>query len=138
MSGTRLRIGTAGWSIRREQADIVGDGASHLARYATRLNAVEINSSFYRPHRPSTYARWAKETTDEFAFAVKMPRHITHEKRLKDIDAPLTRFLEECGALEEKLGCILIQLPPSLTFDTKIAQDFFATLRDQFAGSVAC
>jgi uncharacterized protein YecE (DUF72 family) len=129
-----LRMGTAGWAIRREhQARFPGDGP-HLTRYAARLNAVEINSSFYRPHKPATYARWAKETPDGFAFSVKMPRAITHDAKLKDTRAALTRFLEECGALGEKLGCILIQLPPSLAF---AGADFFDRLRTKYDGPAA-
>ncbi len=129
-----LRIGTAGWAIRREQRDeFPGDG-SHLARYSGRLNAVEINSSFYRPHRPATYAKWARETPEGFSFSVKMPRTITHEARLVDIREPLARFLGECGMLGEKLGCILIQLPPSLAFRRT---DFFDRLRDLYHGPAA-
>jgi uncharacterized protein YecE (DUF72 family) len=129
-----LRIGTAGWAIRREhQACFPGDGP-HLSRYAARLNAVEINSSFYRPHRPQTYARWAKETPDGFAFSVKMPRAITHDAKLKDTRDALTRFLDECGALGGKLGCILIQLPPKLAF---ARSDFFAELRELYRGHAA-
>jgi uncharacterized protein YecE (DUF72 family) len=129
-----LRIGTAGWAIRREhQACFPGDGP-HLSRYAARLNAVEINSSFYRPHRPATYARWAKETPDGFVFSVKMPRAITHDAKLKDVRAALTRFLDECGALGGKLGCILIQLPPKLAF---APGDFFEQLRELYRGPAA-
>jgi uncharacterized protein YecE (DUF72 family) len=129
-----LRIGTAGWAIRREhQACFPGDG-SHLARYGVRLNAVEINSSFYRPHRAATYARWARETPDGFAFSVKMPRAITHDAKLKGACEALTRFLDECGALGEKLGCILIQLPPKLAF---APSDFFDQLRALYGGPAA-
>ncbi len=56
---------------------------SHLERYAAALNAVEINSSFYRPHRLATYERWAASVPEEFQFAVKIPKAITHEQRLK-------------------------------------------------------
>ncbi|WP_338034006.1 DUF72 domain-containing protein [Lichenicola cladoniae] len=74
------RIGVAGWSLRRDLADRFGTGASQLARYATRFNCVEINSSFYQLHRPATYARWAEAVPDTFRFAVKMPRSITHSE----------------------------------------------------------
>jgi uncharacterized protein YecE (DUF72 family) len=133
-----IHIGTAGWSIRREHAELFGAGKSHLARYATRFNAVEINSSFYRPHRPATYAKWAASVPRDFRFAVKMPRSITHEKRLRDAGAELARFAGEAGALGDKLGPILIQLPPSLAFDAKIARAFFAICRNAFAGLLAC
>jgi uncharacterized protein YecE (DUF72 family) len=129
-----LRIGTAGWAIRREQRDSFPGEGSHLARYAARLNAVEINSSFYRPHRPATYARWARETPAGFSFSVKMPRAITHEARLADAGDALARFLGECGELGGKLGCILIQLPPSLAFQQT---DFFKRLRALYRGPAA-
>ncbi len=129
-----IRIGTAGWAIRTGHKALFGEGASHLARYATRLNAVEINSSFYRPHRPTTYARWRSGTPDDFQFSVKMPRAITHEARLKGVGDALAAFLAPCGALEEKLGAILIQLPPSLAFEPT---DFFDRLRDLYDGPAA-
>ncbi|MEI9931051.1 MAG: DUF72 domain-containing protein [Rhizomicrobium sp.] len=132
-----LRIGTAGWAIRREyQNSFVSEG-SHLARYARVFNAVEINSSFYRPHRVSTYTRWAEETPKSFSFAVKMPRSITHNARLRDTGDLLHAFFSECTALKKKLGCVLIQLPPSLTFEAKIARTFFESLRKNYEGRTA-
>jgi uncharacterized protein YecE (DUF72 family) len=129
-----IRIGTAGWALRQEHKALFDEGASHLARYAGRLNAVEINSSFYRPHRTSTYARWARETPDGFRFSVKLPRAITHEARLKDAGGALDAFFAQCGGLGEKLGCVLIQLPPSLAF---APTDFFARLRERHDGPAA-
>ena len=78
----RTRIGTAGWSIPSRLADAFPKAGTHLARYAGRLQAVEINSSFYRSHRPATYARWARDVPEDFRFSVKMPKAITHEARL--------------------------------------------------------
>ncbi len=131
-----LHIGTAGWALPEAERARFGDGPSILARYATRLNAVEINSSFYRPHRPSTYARWATSVPGDFRFAVKVPRAITHERRLADCAAPLGAFLDQCGALGPRLGPLLVQLPPSLAFDPHT--DFFAVLRERFAGRAVC
>jgi uncharacterized protein YecE (DUF72 family) len=128
-------IGTAGWSIPKAHRERFGVGDSILARYATRLNAVEINSSFYRPHKSATYARWAGTVPDDFRFAVKMPKAITHEKRLKDASAPLEAFLGECAALGKKLGPLLVQLPPSLKF---ASTGFFGMLRDRFQGTAVC
>ncbi|HXC55270.1 MAG TPA: DUF72 domain-containing protein [Rhizomicrobium sp.] len=138
MSDGHVHVGTAGWSLRREQAARFGEGVSQLARYATRLTAVEINSSFYRPHRAATYARWAASVPADFRFAVKLPKAITHERRLVDVAAPLERFLSEAGALGGKLGPLLVQLPPSLAFDDRVARDFFAGLRARFDGAVVC
>jgi len=99
-----LRIGTAGWSVPSRYAAEVPPGGSHLERYARRLNAVEINSSFYRPHQHKTYARWAQSTPPGFRFAVKVPKAITHESRLADCGARLDRFVAEVAGLGDKLG----------------------------------
>jgi uncharacterized protein YecE (DUF72 family) len=133
-----IHIGIAGWGIRREHSDLFGAGESHLAGYATRFNVVEINSSFSRPHRPATYAKWAASVPRDFRFAVKMPRSITHAKRLRDAGEELNRFADEAGALGEKLGPVLIQLPPSLAFDAKPVRVFFAACRAVFHGLLAC
>jgi uncharacterized protein YecE (DUF72 family) len=100
--------------------------------------AVEINLSFYRPHRLSTYQRWADDVPDHFRFAVEMPKTITHEGRLRDVREPLLRFLGEIAGLGDKLGPVLIQLPPSLKFDLNAAEAFFRTLRDSFGGDIVC
>ena len=136
-AGADIFIGTAGWTIRRDHQDAFASGASHLARYAARLGGVEINSSFYRPHKPATYAKWAASVPPQFRFAVKIPRSITHEARLRDSADLLERFLGECTALGDRLGPLLIQLPPSLSFDAAVAKDFLAGLRKQFAGLAA-
>lgn len=123
-----LHIGTAAWSIPRAVAqDFPGDG-SHLARYARVLNCAEINTSFYRPHKPETYARWAEETPEDFRFSVKLPKAITHEAGLRGIKEPLVEFLDEAGQLGHRLGALLIQLPPSLAFDARTASAFFHLL----------
>lgn len=114
-----------------------GEG-SHLERYAQRFPAVEINSSFYRSHRPQTYARWAASTPIGFRFAVKIPKEITHTRRLREADTPLERFLAEVGALGEKLGPLAVQLPPSLPFEADAAGAFFRGLRRRFASGVVC
>ncbi|WP_458094418.1 DUF72 domain-containing protein [Roseomonas sp. WA12] len=111
---------------------------SHLQRYAGQLSAVEINSSFYRPHRPSTYARWAASAPPGFRFAVKVPREITHDRRLVDTAAPLERFLGEIAALGEALGPLLVQLPPSLAFDAASVRRFLAELRERSHDGIAC
>ncbi|HSZ75589.1 MAG TPA: DUF72 domain-containing protein [Rhizomicrobium sp.] len=133
-----IYVGTAGWAIPRESKPLFDSGDSQLQIYATRFNAVEINSSFYRPHRPGTYARWAASVPEHFRFAVKMPRSITHERRLKETDELLDTFLAQSRALGDRLGPILIQLPPSLKFDVRVACKFFDGLRDRFKGDVVC
>jgi uncharacterized protein YecE (DUF72 family) len=133
-----LHIGTAGWSLPKELRDGFGAGPSILARYATALNAVEINSSFYRAHKPAIYARWAAAVPADFRFAVKMPKAITHEARLKGAGALLDAFLEQSAALGGKRGPLLVQLPPSHAFEARPARTFFGMLRRRFSGSVVC
>ncbi len=131
-------IGCAGWSISKQHAALFPPAHSQLERYAQRFNAVELNSSFYRPHLPATYARGAAATPDDFSFAVKMPKAITHTRRLVGATEPLERFLAEAGQLGAKLGPLLVQLPPSLAFDTRVAGTFFTLLRERFDGLLVC
>lgn len=132
-----LRIGTAGWSVPSRHAAAFPTEGTHLQRYAQRLNAVEINTSFYRPHQPKTYEKWAASVPPDFRFAVKMPKTITHEKRLADCDDILARFLDEVAGLGDKLGVLLVQLPPRAAFDAKAADAFFDALRKLDATPVA-
>ena len=118
---------------------------SHLERYSGRFSAVEINSSFYRPHRPSTYQRWAATVPADFRFAVKMPKEITHTRRLAQVAEPLTRFLGEAGALGEKLGPIWCSCrrawpsrrtsPASFTISARASRGTSSVSRGTGAGS---
>lgn len=131
-------IGCAGWSIASAQKMHFPPSGSHLERYAAVLPAVEINSSFYRPHRPETYRRWRESVPDDFRFSVKVPRTITHQNRLLDTDVLVSEFLQEAGALAEKLGCLLVQLPPSLGFNLQTVQTFFRNLAARTDVPVVC
>ena len=123
----RIRIGVAGWSNPpASRADRQPD-QTHLAYYADHFSCVEINSSFYRSHRSATYARWRDETPPEFRFAVKMPRSITHEGRLRGTAGDVSRFYEEMGHLRPKLAAVLVQLPPGLEFSAATVRSFFKT-----------
>ena len=134
----RIRIGCAGWSILSRHRALFGEDGSHLARYATRFDAVEINSSFYRPHAATTYARWAAQVPRDFRFSVKLPKAITHEAALRGCGPALTRFADEVAGLGRRLGGLLVQLPPSLVFDARVAGTFFAALRRRFTCEIAC
>jgi len=132
-----VRVGCAGWSLPRETWPRFPETGTHLERYAARLNAAEINSSFYRPHQPATYARWAGSVPADFRFSAKLPQTITHEKRLRDCEDLLDGFLPQVTCLGEKLGCLLVQLPPSLVFDAASVSAFLRALRQRHAGGVA-
>lgn len=134
-AGRPIRVGCAGWSLPRAVIDAFPRDGSHLQRYAARLSCAEINSSFYRPHRAETYARWAASVPDEFRFAVKLPRAITHDARLGGVARELDRFLAQVRGLGDRLGCLLIQLPPSLGFEPALARRFFALLRRRHDGA---
>lgn len=132
-----IHLGCAGWSVPRLHAEHFPQQGPQLQRYAARLNAVEINSSFYRAHQPKTYARWAASVPEHFRFSVKLPKAITHEKRLLGCTGLLEQFLHECGHLGDRLGCLLVQLPPSLAFDVEVADRFFTRLRKHYDGWLA-
>jgi uncharacterized protein YecE (DUF72 family) len=132
------RIGTAGWTIPKAHAAHFRDAGSHLERYAQRLNAAEINSSFHKPHRRATYERWAASVPEDFAFAAKLPKAITHAARLANAEAALDAFLEQASGLGDKLHVLLVQLPPSFAFDAPLADGFFAALRERTGKLIAC
>ncbi len=135
-SQNTIQVGCAGWSFRKEHAaEFLADG-THLTRYAGRLPAVEINSSFYQPHTPATYTKWAASVPEDFRFAVKAPKEVTHTRRLVNAEDVLDRFLPEATALGEKLGPLLVQLPPSLQFSADVAEAFFTALRERFDGHI--
>lgn len=131
-------IATAGWSIPRTSARRFPRKGTHLQRYAKVLPGVEINSSFYREHAPDTYASWARATPQAFRFAVKVPRAITHDARLRAARRPLTEFLDNIAGLRSRLGPLLVQLPPSLPLELRVAGTFFTLLRQRFKGQVVC
>ncbi len=132
-----FRVGNAGWSIPARLRPSFGDAPNGLARYARLLDCVEINSSFYRPHARTTYEKWAATVPRGFRFSVKAPQRITHELALagsrRDVDA----FLAQVAGLGTKLGCVLVQLPPSAAFVPARARTFFALLRARHDGPVA-
>ena len=136
--GGRLLVGCAGWSIPSQHMHLFGPGESHLARYATRFSIVEINSTFYRPHQPRTFERWAASVPKAFRFSVKVPQAITHDARLHGVGDALSAFLDSIAGLGPKLGGLLVQLPPSLEFDARTAGTFFTMLRRRTDVPVAC
>lgn len=136
--GNLIHVGCAGWSIPGALHDRFPAIGSHLVRYASVLPAVEINTSFYRPHRAGTYERWRESVPEWFRFSAKVPKAITHEARLQSVDEALEKFIGEVTRLEHKLGCLLVQLPPSLHFDVPVARRFFRVLRALSDVPVVC
>jgi uncharacterized protein YecE (DUF72 family) len=133
-----MRVGCAGWGLSNAVAASFPSEGSHLERYAQVLTCVEINSSFYKPHRAETYVRWRDSVPASFRFSVKVPKAITHDARLVGCDTLLDEFLANATGLGDKLGCWLVQLPPTLVFDAAVAVPFFEALRARTALPVAC
>lgn len=122
----------------RISADRFPGEGTQLERYARVLRGVEINSSAYRDHGAGTYANWARQTPRHFRFAVKIPQQITHELRLRASRKPLEQFLASIAGLRSRLGPLVVQLPPSLSFETRVARGFFRLLREYHVGPIAC
>ncbi|MBC7500449.1 MAG: DUF72 domain-containing protein [Herminiimonas sp.] len=140
MSPATIRLGCAGWSLPRCTWPEFSAEGSHLERYAARLPAAEINSSFYRPHHPEVYARWAAtaaKVNPDFRFSVKMPKTMSHERRLKDCGGLMDDFIAQVTGLGDKLGCLLLQLPPSLALQNNDADIFLNALRERYPGPLA-
>ena len=133
-----LIVGTAGWSVPAAYAGAFGDVGPALERYASRFRGVEINSSFHRSHRPSTWARWAAIVPDGFQFAVKMPKTITHQRKLVGCADLVASFIDEVGPLGAKLAVLLVQLPPKLSFEPNVAAAFLRELSILSPARIAC
>ncbi len=130
-------IGVAGWQIPKELKErFPSAGGPVLTSYSARLPAVEINTTFYRDHRKSTFERWAQETPPNFRFIIKLSKDITHKEKL---NVDLRDHAESLNAILnfEKLAGLLIQLPPSLEFEGEIAEGFFTELRALYSGMIA-
>jgi len=102
------------------------------------FNAVEINSSFYRSHRCATYERWRDITPANFRFSAKMPRSVTHECALRRCRSELRKFIDEISGLGRKLSVILVQLPASLAFESRVSGHFFELLAAHSSVRLAC
>lgn len=131
-SRVELRIGISGWRYAGWRGKFYAEGLAQRREleFASRIfNSVEINGSFYSLQLPSSYRRWREETPDDFLFAVKGPRFITHMKKLREVEAPLGNFFASgVLALREKLGPILWQLPPNFGFNAERLRQFFHLL----------
>jgi uncharacterized protein YecE (DUF72 family) len=135
-----IRIGISGWTYAPWRGTFFPKGLAHRREleYASRkVSSIEINGTFYSLQTPSSYAKWAAETPDDFLFSVKGPRFITHILRLKAAKVPLANFFAS-GVLRlgTKLGPILWQLPPSFRYDPARLAEFFSLLpRDTAAAT---
>ncbi len=126
-----VRAGTSGYSYKEWKGSFYPDdlaAGDMLRYYATKLPAVEINNTFYRLPRASVLESWAQQVPDDFRFAIKASRRITHMKRLKDAADETTYLLDTVDTLESRLGVVLFQLPPNLRKDLPRLEQFFDDL----------
>lgn len=100
------------------------------------LTGVEINTSFYRNHKAHCYRKWANEVPDDFRFSVKLSKELTHVEKLEKCGWQLEQVIPPILELGEKLGCLLVQLPPKLEFSSKIVEIFLKDLRSLYSGPV--
>jgi uncharacterized protein YecE (DUF72 family) len=124
----RVYVGCATWAIGAANDLLLPRAASSLGRYARALTAAEVNSSFHRTHRHSTWSRWARSVGPSFRLSAKVPKAISHERRLVGADDLLDAFLGEVAQLGPKLGPLLLQLPPSFAFDAAVVEPFLDRL----------
>jgi uncharacterized protein YecE (DUF72 family) len=127
-----IRIGISGWRYKPWRGDFYPEGLkqkNELSFASRAVSSIEINGSFYALQRPESYADWYAQTPDDFVFSVKAPRFITHVKRLREVEKPLANFLASgVLGLEDKLGPMLWQFPPSFRFDPELFESFLAQL----------
>lgn len=126
----KIRIGTMGWSYDFWRGNFYPEGAENLlTEYAKNFATVEIDNTFYRIPSKDTVSKWKDEVPDDFIFSAKFPRKITHIKMLEDCKEDMEVFVEHISLLGNKLGPLLIQLPPSFKPDKSgILRDFLAGL----------
>ena len=131
---TPLYIGCAGWSLPRDHWESFPAEGTHLQRYATRMTCAEINSSFYRPHRPATYARWAESVPEGFRFSVKVPKQITHEARLLNCEKLIEGVHRAMLLFRPEAWLPAHPAPTFLAFEDKTARGFFSVFRSRYDG----
>lgn len=128
-------IGTSGWSYAGWKGDFYPAELplrKHLEFYTSKFDTVELNASFYHLPRETTAINWNNNTPGNFKFCPKLSRYLTHIKRLKEFEEPLQRFFTVFDHLHNKLGPVLIQLPPSLKFEKEFIEPFFKHLSDKY------
>jgi uncharacterized protein YecE (DUF72 family) len=128
-------LGTSGWSYpgwkgRFYPHDL--PSSDWLPFYARHFATVEINMTFYRFPKPETLRSWLERTPAHFSFTLKANRQVTHLKKLRNVKSEVNYFNILAGSLREKLGCILFQLPPSITRDLDLLEEFLSTLSPEF------
>ena len=131
----RVWIGTSGWSYRHWRGVFYPKEvkpAGFLEYYTRHFDCVELNASFYRLPKKETVAGWVQRTPGYFRFAAKLHRLVTHQKKLHLVEEALAAYFSVMEALKPRLGPILIQLPPSLSFDAERVDRFLRLLTTDY------
>lgn len=134
-SSEKWQLGTSGWSYPGWRGKFYPEDLppkDWLSFYADHFSTVEINMTFYRFPKPETLKGWLERTPSHFTFTLKANRQITHRKKLLNVRSDVRYFYILANSLEKKLGCILFQLPPSITLDLSLLEDFLATLEPAY------
>jgi uncharacterized protein YecE (DUF72 family) len=127
----QIRIGTSGWSYGHWRGNFYPENLTNSKMfdyYSKQLNTVEINSSFYRLPLKETFEKWRDRSPENFLFAVKASRFITHIKKLKDCGQAIEKFSERASGLGEKIGPVLLQLPPGVKRNAEVLRGFLREL----------
>ena len=126
-----LYVGTSGYSYKEWKGSFYPEtipAKDMLSYYASRLQAVELNNTFYRMPQPSMIENWKAQVPENFRFSVKAPQVITHFRRLKDVGPQTRQLLKTVSALEERLGAVIFRLPENMKKDLKRLETFVKDL----------
>jgi uncharacterized protein YecE (DUF72 family) len=126
-----LYVGTSGYSYKEWKGSFYPEkipAKDMLPYYSARLQAVELNNTFYRLPQPAMVESWKAQVPDNFRFSVKASQRITHFKRLKDVASETQFMLQTVSALEDRLGVVLFQLPPNMKKDLERLEVFLKDL----------
>ena len=131
-----LLVGTSGWQYRDWRGDFYPAGvpaSRWLEYYAGHFPVVENDGTFYRLARRDTFASWRERTPSGFVMAIKASRYLTHIRRLREPAEPVARLLDAAGGLGDRLGPVLLQLPPNLKADLPLLADCLRSFAAEFA-----
>ena len=129
----KLRIGCSGWGYDDWLGGFYPEGtpkSDYLKLYSSTFDTVEVDSSYYRIPQPAMTANWRRTVPDGFLFTAKFPKKITHEKKLVHVEDPLSWMYKSMAELKDRLGALVVQLPPSVKYATHLAamQEFLGLL----------
>ena len=127
----KVRAGTSGYSYKQWKGSFYPQDlpeSGMLRFYGERFSTVEINNTFYRMPSEKVLSNWSTQVPDDFAFVLKVPRRITHEKKLKNVADDVAYLVKTAAALGKKRGPLLFQLPPFFRKDLAVLRDFLGLL----------